>query len=80
MREIKVFWIDARTDNDAVPLEVAENMQPYPRENKGYVIKDNESEIVIAFGLIKNSDGVLIAYDMPTVIPKGLVVKVEEEE
>ena len=79
MREAKIFWIDARTDNDNVPIEVAEGMQPYPRENKGWIVKDNESEIVIAFGLIRNSEGVLIAYDMPTVIPRGLIVKIEEE-
>lgn len=78
IREVTVYWIDAQIELDDLPLEGAMDLHPLERQNRGYLIKDTDGEVVVAFGIIHNPDKSIAAYDKVLVIPKRMVKRIEE--
>ena len=75
---VEVIWLDAMSTNDHLPLSVAESITPMERRSVGYLIKSDEDCVIITYGFITDFLEGKTACDQALVIPKGMIIKVEE--
>ena len=78
MKKVIVHWLDAQSE-DMLAIEAAEDLPTLERYNIGYLIAESKDEVRLAFGIVNNPDGSIAMYDKPLVIPRSMILGVENE-
>ena len=66
---VEVIWIDAWSDQAQMAISAAKDAKPMTRTNVGYVLRDDDSCLVMTFGLIGDNE-----CDMLFTIPKQMIL------
>jgi len=78
---VKIFyieWEDAGCETHGqVAYEDAIALECMPRSNIGYLLKKTNKKVVIAFGIITDTNHQTSAYDVILVIPKSCITKMQ---
>ena len=78
MNIVKITWLDAGFENTNMHLEQVKCMTPMLRENVGYLIMNNKKQVILSFGFIHDKEHGHEVWDGTLVIPKGMIVKIEQ--
>ena len=74
---VEVEWRDACCEEGPMPLEAIEGMLGLTRYNIGYLVQESRSGVIIASGQIENFHNDKEAYEHVTIIPWGMIIKIE---
>ena len=75
---VEITWLDACRENAILDKDVFDGMSPLTRCNVGYLIKENEAEVTISFGLIENIYKGNTGIDEAFTIPRGCITDIKE--
>jgi len=75
---VEVIWLDACRENAILDREGFQDMPPLTRRNVGYLIKENEAEVTMSFGLIENIFKGNEGIDEAFTIPRGCITDIKE--
>jgi len=77
LKIVEIEWLDACMDDASVLLSVAKTLKPIRRHNVGYLLEENNVEVVIAFGDLDNLCKGETAYHQSFAIPHGCITKIK---
>lgn len=75
---VEIIWMDACAEEAHINLDTANALTPMERKNVGYLLRENDKEVVIAYGLMENFFKGNKAYDLAFAIPRGCIKKIIE--
>ncbi len=76
MKIILVSWIDAIMEEAAMELKHALVLKPKQRRNTGFLISEDDKQIIMAFGEIESDSNQPSFLEGIMVIPKCMILKV----
>jgi len=74
---VQVTWEDAGFENSCQLPEDAKKLTPLVRHNVGYLVKKDDHETILAFGIINDNEGGT-TYDGLLVIPAKMVLRINK--
>lgn len=75
---VEVLWEDAGLEAIQMDAEQAIVLTSIKRKNAGYCLVNNKEKVILCFGVIADGEHGKTVYDQTLVIPKGIVIKIEE--
>ena len=81
---VEVVWIDAALEHGELTPKEIEELHPIPRRHVGYLVRGNESEVIIAGGITERTkiaaDGdtdTKDTFDSSLALPRGMVKEIK---
>lgn len=78
MKLVEVIWMDACIEEAHINKETANALVALERRQVGYLYKETDNEIILAYGVIENFFKGDSALDLAMAIPRGCIKEIRE--
>ena len=75
MKIVEITWLDAAGTSEDVSVDSAARIQPIKRSNVGYLLRENENEVVISWGFLYDDDKIDRS-DATKVLTRGMIQQI----
>ena len=75
---VEVTWLDAWGDDAHLEEEAVTNFAPVERRNVGFLMRGDETKVIITQGIINNLFAGKTFMDGIVVIPRGMITAIKD--